>query len=729
MLTSVKNPFRDKLIGSKTALQPVPRPVTMPPTSPASRPASLFIYGSLLANVVLFFWRPLFSTHYIFPWDFRGVQLPLITFLADELKQGRFALWNPFNYCGYPVFANIEACYFHPLVLLSAFLSAHTSLSLPKLLEWTVVLQLWGAGVAAYHCLREFRASRPAAWVGAIIFQTSGYFASQTEHMGATMAVAWMPLAWLAILKLRDRFRPGWLATLGFALGMAILGGLPQATLAVFVSTVVLAIVLAAIRAARAKVIASALVGSALGVGLAAVQFIPTHQLTQWSVAQYRAGWLGAGGGLHWQSLVSLVLPNHYHQFDMAHFNGPADVTFLYLYCSIGGLLLAIFAVVRFQAAMVPLAAMTGFGLVWMLGEHEPLWNLVYPLLPVSIRIGIHPEFSYCIFGFGLAGLAAMGLDRLPVRENWRYLAGPLIAADLFLVGSGRPMNLGSLDAEPGVTRDAFQGSAPLLREVQQYVNRQNPPWRLDNTADTSMDWVNQAPISQLATANGASPLALEEVIHLRLLQQDGFPWGWYYPVGRFDAPVLDVMNVKYLIAGAKEAPRVRQTARFQHVASLPQGYELFENLTVMRRFFLVHDAVAGLSPEETRRLIETAAVDLHRTAITEPPIHLPPGGSSEKDAIGAIDFGPASLSLKVTAAAPSLLVLAESYYPGWLAWVDDRPVPVYRADIAFRGVAVPAGTHTVRMQFRPPILPLSLAISGMTALLLCALGFRRLMS
>src|SRR5262249_34408811 len=46
----------------------------------------------LLADVVLFFAKPLFSRDYILPWDFRGIQLPLLTFLRDRLQQGQFAL-------------------------------------------------------------------------------------------------------------------------------------------------------------------------------------------------------------------------------------------------------------------------------------------------------------------------------------------------------------------------------------------------------------------------------------------------------------------------------------------------------------------------------------------------------------------------------------------------------------------------------------------------------------
>src|SRR5581483_3518191 len=124
----------------------------------------------------------------------------------------------PYVYDGFPVFANIEACYFHPLVLLGALLAAFTSMdALPMLIEWAVVLQVWIAGMAAFHVFRRFGAGRAAAFAGAVIFQTGGFFASRAEHIGAMMAVAWLPLAWLAVLHLAERPTRRWTTILAFA--------------------------------------------------------------------------------------------------------------------------------------------------------------------------------------------------------------------------------------------------------------------------------------------------------------------------------------------------------------------------------------------------------------------------------------------------------------------------------------------------------------------------------
>jgi hypothetical protein len=691
----------------------------------ARRRSQVILYVSLLAVVVLFFHKPLFNSQYIFPWDFRGVQLPLISFLRDQLRENRFALWNPYSYGGYPIFANIQACFFHPLVLLSAFLSSRMSwASLPLLLEWSVVLQIWIAGIASYHLFREWGAGTPSAWAGAVILQTGGYFASRTEHIDSVMAAAWMPLAWLVVWKLREEFRLDWIAVLAASLGMSVWGGFPQATLAVFVSTALLAVLLVVLKMGRPSVIAATSLASVLGILLASAPFIPTTQLTNYSVAQYRADWLGSGGGLYWQSLVSLVAPDHYHIFDLRQFKGPGDPTFLYLYASITGLLLAFYALAarrnRITALLVMLLL---FGAFWMLGDKTPAWRVLYPLLPEKIRIGIHPEYTYCIFSLVIAGLAALGLESLRIPSALRWVIAVVIAADLFLVGSGRPMNSASLKDEAGVTPYAFDGSALLLNEIQHYVNQTLPPSRID-TVDATLGWAFGAPIIHVPNANGVSPLALENTIQLRLLLHDGNRAGWYYPVQKVDSPVLDLLNVRYVITWAEAAPRLAALTKFHHVASLP-GNELFENLTVLPRFFLVHDVRSAKSVEQAKDMIARGKIDLGRTAVAGQEIALPAGGApSAADRVEILDYQPASLHLAVESRGTSFLVLSETYYPGWRAWLDGQPASIYPTDIALRGMVIPPGRHDVRMRFEPSILPVSLAVAGVTAILLAALGF-----
>ena len=689
---------------------------------------SIYAYLSLLAVVVLFFHKPLFSAEYTFPWDFRGVQLPLITFLRDELSHNRFALWNPYNYGGYPIFANIQACFFHPLVLSSAFISSRLSwYSLPILLEWIVVLQVWIGGVAAYHLFRAFGLGYAPAWTGAAMFETGSYFASRAEHIDSMMAAAWMPLAWLAVWKLGEKLRADWLAVLAAALGLSIWGGFPQATVAVFGSTIMFAGLLAALRMARPNVIARASCGCALGILLAAVPFIPTTQLTESSVAQYRADYLGTGGGLYWQSLVSLIAPNHYNIFDMSRFKGPWDPTFLYLYSSIGGLLLAIYAVIaRRNRTTALFALMLLFGTFWMLGDKTIVWRALFPLLPEKMRIGIHPEYTYCIFSLAIAGLAAIGLDSLRVTTGVRWAIGVVIAADLFLVGSGRPMNVSSLKSDPGVTRDAFDGSTSLLNEVRRYVNQPDevhqkaPPWRFD-TLDASMEWTYGAPILQIPSAAGISPMALENAIQLRLFLHDGVRWGWNYPLEKLDSPILDLMNVRYIITRREGASRMAALPKFRHIASLP-GNELFENTTVFPRFFLVHQARTVASLDEARDLILGHKVDLRQTAMVDQPMELAPGGGW--DEVKTLQYEPNRFELSVQTSHGGLLVLSETNYPGWKAWIDAGPVAIHAVDIALRGVVVPAGARRVRMEFRPLIFPIALGISLATAILLAISAF-----
>ena len=73
---------------------------------------------------------------------------------------------------------------------------------------------------------------------------------------------------------------------------------------------------------------------------------------------------------------------------------------------------------------------------------------------------------------------------------------------------------------------------------------------------------------------------------------------------------------------------------------------------------------------------------------------------------------------------AEGYLVLSDPFYPGWRAELDGSPAEILRANYAFRAVAVPAGSHTVTMTFRPASWIAGLAISLATLAALAAAGF-----
>jgi hypothetical protein len=50
----------------------------------------------------------------------------------------------------------------------------------------------------------------------------------------------------------------------------------------------------------------------------------------------------------------------------------------------------------------------------------------------------------------------------------------------------------------------------------------------------------------------------------------------------------------------------------------------------------------------------------------------------------------------------PARLVLLDTYYPGWSATIDGTKLPIQAANVAFRSVAIPAGSHTVDFDYTP---------------------------
>jgi hypothetical protein len=80
------------------------------------------------------------------------------------------------------------------------------------------------------------------------------------------------------------------------------------------------------------------------------------------------------------------------------------------------------------------------------------------------------------------------------------------------------------------------------------------------------------------------------------------------------------------------------------------------------------------------------------------------------------------SVEVEASLEADGLLVLADTYFSGWRATVDGTPAPIVPVNHLFRGVAVPAGQHRVRFEYRPWQVPAGLAVSGLALLVLLGL-------
>ena len=73
--------------------------------------------------------------------------------------------------------------------------------------------------------------------------------------------------------------------------------------------------------------------------------------------------------------------------------------------------------------------------------------------------------------------------------------------------------------------------------------------------------------------------------------------------------------------------------------------------------------------------------------------------------------------SYRVESATPCVLVLSEVFYPWWRATLDGRTVVPARVNHTMVGVAVPAGTHDIRLSLRPVSLWTGAALSGVSVM------------
>jgi len=673
-------------------------------------------YAVLLGGVLAFFRRVLLSRNYIIPFDLPGYHLPLAHYAARSLGMGELPLWDPYTYCGLPFYANFQAQVFYPpawIVFVLANLLGFDKLL--RLLQWEVGIHVFIGGAGAYLLLRRLGVDRMAAVFAGTIYQLSGFFATQAQHLGAVCGAAWLPFAWLAVIRVCEKPCRRRTAALAAVLALAILAGFPAMIIVVVASCWILAFALAAWRQASFRALIAVSVAWAWSLLLAAVQLLPTRELTPLSQANLRWQWGNDAGGVPWQGLVSLVAPNYFDLFDPSRYKLPWNPTFLYLYCGLAAVALALAALARRDRRAGLLATVTLAAGLAMMGGTTPVGRTVLHVLPPALKSPLYPEFFSAAFVLGVAALAALGAARWITRRGvvWGAALIALSIADLVWTGSNRFWNTQAVADAALVTERSFEGSAETLPGVRRLVNQTSPPARVD-VRDDSGNWARHAPLIRIPTANGDDPLVISRLLAVRRLFAPGIAWERYHEVSRLDSPVLDLLNVRYLLTYAPDTtPRI-QHPKFRLAASLP-GHQAYENLAALPRFFLVGETRRAGSPGEALEMLGSPGFDPRRMAVVEDAAAL----TGAPGSVRVEHYSAGRVALETEAAAPSFLVTSETWYPGWRAVIDGREQPLVMTNGAFRGLPLPAGRHRVEMRFAPAILWRGAALSAAGCLLL----------
>lgn len=144
--------------------------------------------------------------------------------------------------------------------------------------------------------------------------------------------------------------------------------------------------------------------------------------------------------------------------------------------------------------------------------------------------------------------------------------------------------------------------------------------------------------------------------------------------------------------------------ARLKFVRQDSDQILLYQNTTALPQAYLASNILPARSLTEATNAMRDPGFDAHKLTVIEAApesLRLP---SSSAEVKSAAVQRPDANTVVVAASADeeAFLILTDTYYNGWHAYLDGKEVPIYRANVSFRAVRVPKGKHQIRFEFFP---------------------------
>lgn len=711
---------------------------------------------------VLYWGTPLMQ---FYPWQH---------FAAETWRMGEAPLWNPLLGNGALLAANLQAGAFYPLNALYLILPTEIAMG------YTATIHVILTGWFMFAFGRAIGLQPLPALIAAIAFQLNGFFISRLGFLSITVTLPWLA-AWLwraeralQSHRLRDAL------TLALVIGLGLLAGHAQTAL---YGLIMLAayVVYRSIRAGgRGLVLIAA--GVALGIALAAIQLVPAVELARES---QRAGGLDYTFAMthsYWPwRLLTLFAPDLFGNPAYGTFWGYDNYWENAAYIGLIPLALA------FVAARSKLKLPTPFftlcallSLVLAFGWFTPIYPFLFRAVP-GFDLFQGPARWLCVFSLAMCTLAGIGAESLletrgDLRRNAKWIIAGLALMGGGLAARGFLAGRAATFPDPTLRLGALLAAGALLMALRPSIaDRRFRIWSIALAALIAIDLLTahaalnptidpavyrastQAAAAIRADGDGrvfmfdADDEAVRQQFGIHLPFADFGPadadrWLQFRETLIANTSMIDGLpsasNFDSLLVGGalqlrdainrlplRDALRVLSLMSVRYIASpraldLPVVYRgeyatIYRNAAALPRVWLVTSARVEADPLAA---VLDPSFDPRREAILEAGAPI----DSTTDAqftLHSLQDTPNTVTIRAASDQDGYLLLADTWYPGWQATIDDRPAAVLRANVAFRAVTFPAGEHVVKFFYAPVSLQIGAGLTAMSALLLAA-GF-----
>lgn len=678
-----------------------------------------------------------------YPWRFLAI---------EQLKKGELPLWNPYNLSGSPLAANVQTGAFYPFNILF-FIT-------PFYLGWSILIMLQPllAGLFLYWYLRSFKLHPLASVLGGITFAFSGFSVAWMEWGTIGHVALWIPLILLSIDKLEVRIKNQelrnrqvflWSFIFLFSLTSSFLAGHLQTFFYVALVSIAYFFIRWWQYGRSKKLFLLFLFFTSCFLLLTAIQWWPALQLINQSARssdliswQEQEGWF-----IPVIHLIQFVVPDFFGNPTTLNYWGTWNYGELVGYVGIVPLLFALFAFffrkdkktyffgfiavfsllfalptvlaklpyqlsIPFLSTSQPtrllfltdfsVSILAAFGFDWFLRLEEKKQKNLIP-------IGILSIFFIWLWFFVLQG---KGEDFLVAKHNL-YLPTAIFVGSLFIFVAmifWRKQNVQRLLFLLLVLITIFD----LLRFAQKFTPFTDKDYLFPKTAitsflqkDTSLFRImendprimtpNLSARYHIQSVDGYDPLYLERYGELIAANERRgpdihTPFGFnrtVTPESTESATITNLLGVKYVLSFTNLA-EPRFTKVFEEGKTL-----VYKNNDAYPRVFFVQKIKPVTQKQDAVTALFDKTIDVRKVAVVE--------GFTEKREkvyeIGKVTvraYEPERIMLETENKGTGFLILTDTFYPTWHAFIDGKETTIYRTDYNFRGVVIPSGNHTI---------------------------------